>query len=88
VGVLGVGESGKTMFMGASTRECLVPKKLTRRLFVFDKKIFLNQWLGGLVRCMMTSTEFLGMMRPLHQKNLSPEEREETRTRHMQVWRV
>jgi len=85
---VGVGESGKTMFMGASTRECLVPKKLTRRLFVCDKKNFLNQWLGGLVRCMMTSPQFVGMMRPLHQKNLSPEEREETRTRHMQVWRV
>jgi len=65
---VGVGESGKALFTGASTRQCLALQKLTRRLFVCDKKIFLNQWLGGLLRCMMTSPQFVGMMRPLHQK--------------------
>lgn len=61
---------------------------MTRRLFVGLKKISSNQVLGALVRCKMTGVQFVGMMRPHHQKNLSPEEREETRTRHMEVWRV
>jgi hypothetical protein len=63
-------------------------QQMTRRLFVGLKKIHTDQALGPLVRCMMTGLQFVGMMRAHHQKNLSPEEREETRTRHMQVWRV
>jgi len=52
------------------------------------EKIQADQALGALVQCMMTELQFVGIMRAHHQKNLSPEEREETRTRHMRVWRV
>ena len=51
---------------------------MTRELVVCLKKLQADQSLGGLVRCMMTGLQIVGMMRPLHQKNLSPEEREET----------
>jgi len=43
-------------------------QKMTRRLFVDVKKISINQWLGALVRCMMTQRQFIGMLHPLHQK--------------------
>jgi hypothetical protein len=65
-----------------------MPQQMTRRLFVGLEKIQIDQSLGALVQCMMTELQFVGIMRAHHQKNLSPEEREETRTRHMRVWRV
>lgn len=48
----------------------------------------MRSYIFDMLRRMMTSITFGRKIRSAVTNNLSPEEREETKTRHAQVWRV